>query len=276
MNSHMSRRNASRQDFPAENPTASPPSRPPPNSRASLALEIFDKWCVSRVNAIHNRPENGGGFQLPPGLFMFPECRWGVASLYSRHEIDDTHTEDRGGNENRLSKKEWDNLSTESLYERVPLLKEWKYRESEGGGLVKRLKDLVGEVEVAWPERRREIEEARRKEEAAKRSEEEVMIKELLERVRSMQTSTSRGPSWDGLLLELRHLVDDVETGWRKSQKENQIAISTTLRPRETPEQGRANQRVEDGEVATPGRISKAEIMRRKMMELNLPVTHLS
>lgn len=236
------------------NPTSSP-ERPESGSRAALALEIFDKWCQERVNATHNNPP----FPMPPGVYMHPDCRWQVAHLYAVDTV--------------LNTKDWKDLSIQTISERVPLLKEWRYWGQDKDMLIQRLQHLVEDVRIAWPERQKEVEAARRKAEELKNAEEERLIKNLSERVHMIKGSLNRDGPWDELLQELRLLVDDVEIEWTKSQNGEGVASRRASEPREVTEELKVNGHEE---ARDHKRISKAELMHRKMKQFNLPITDLS
>ncbi|CZR53131.1 uncharacterized protein PAC_03009 [Phialocephala subalpina] len=243
------------EDSLAEISPASSPERPESGSRAALALEIFDKWCQERVNAIHNNPP----FPMPPGVYMHPDCRWQVAHLY--------------GVESVLNTQEWKDLSMQALFEKVSLLKEWRYREQDMDKLIQRLQQMVEEVQIAWPERQKEVEAAKRKAEELKSAEEEQLIKSLSERVRVIKGSMNRGGPWHELLQELRLLVDDVEIEWTKCHGEG-AASQGRPEPREVTGEPKLDDGQEEERIHK--RILKAELMQRKMKQFNLSITDLS
>ncbi|KAF8863664.1 hypothetical protein BDZ45DRAFT_107445 [Acephala macrosclerotiorum] len=236
------------------NPTSSP-ERPESGTRAALALEIFDKWCQERVNAIHNNPP----FPLPPGVYMHPDCRWQVAHLYAVELV--------------LNTQEWKDLSMQTLFKRVPLLKEWRYRDKDTGLLIQRLQQMVEDVRIAWPKRQKEAEATKRKAEEIKKAEEEQLINNLSERIRVIKGSVNRGGPWDELFQELRLLVDDVEVEWIKCQKREEAASQRASEPREAAEEPKVDAQGEERDLK---RISKAELMQRKMKQFNLPITDVS
>lgn len=233
----------------------SSPERPENGSRAALALEIFDKWCQERVNAIHNNPP----FPMPPGVYMHPDCRWQIAHLYAEETV--------------LSTPGWKDLSTETLFERAPLLKEWRYRDQDMDKLIQRLQQLVEDVQIAWPERQKEVEAAKRKAEELKKAEEEKLIKNLSKRVCMMKSSMNQGGLWDELLQELRLLVDDVEVEWTRSQNREVAAGQKAPELRRVSEEPKVGVQEEE---PNHQRILKAELMQRKMKQFNLPVMELS
>jgi superfamily II DNA helicase RecQ len=121
--------------FPPRTPAPEPPqtlSRPGPKTRAGIALQHIDTWMAVKAEAMYGAA--GRRFPMTACAFLHREVRWQLAYLF-------------GGRSRVVG-----SLTLDSLFDRVPALKEWEYQESYGRVLLEQLQLIESEVNNEYAE----------------------------------------------------------------------------------------------------------------------------
>lgn len=96
-------------------------------TRARIAVDLIGEWTQLQAEFIYNHPDRR--FPVLSAAFMSLDCQWQLSGLY-----------------NSLKSSTLE-LTLENIDDKVPLLREWKYREEYGSHLVDYLQSIVEEVE---------------------------------------------------------------------------------------------------------------------------------
>jgi hypothetical protein len=96
-------------------------------TRARIAVDLIGEWTQLQAEFIYNHPDRR--FPVISAAFMSLDCQWQLAGLYSSLKSSTLE------------------LTLENIDDKVPLLREWEYREEYGSHLVDYLQSIVEEVE---------------------------------------------------------------------------------------------------------------------------------